>query len=60
LVSWCAYQIPEIALKASLTYRAKIKHEMNAYEHFKSAGLFNGLNALIMRNRNHHTSIHQS
>ena len=34
-VGWLAgvaYQIPEIALKTSLTYRAKIKHEMNAYE----------------------------
>lgn len=33
-----AYQIPEIALKTSLTYRAKIKHEMNAYENHGIAG----------------------
>lgn len=41
-VGWLAgiaYQIPEIALKASLTYRAKIKHEMNAYEKHGSAGM---------------------
>jgi long-chain fatty acid transport protein len=41
-VGWLAgvaYQIPEIALKASLTYRAKIKHEMNAYEKHGIAGM---------------------
>lgn len=41
-VGWLAgvaYQIPEIALKASLTYRAKIKHEMNAYEKHGAAGM---------------------
>ncbi|ENW95449.1 OmpP1/FadL family transporter [Acinetobacter sp. NIPH 298] len=41
-VGWLAgvaYQIPEIALKASLTYRAKIKHEMNAYEKHNAAGM---------------------
>ncbi|TCB67120.1 OmpP1/FadL family transporter [Acinetobacter sp. ANC 4178] len=41
-VGWLAgvaYQIPEIALKASVTYRAEIKHKMNAYEHFGLAGL---------------------
>ena len=41
-VSWLAgvaYQMPEIALKASLTYRAKIKHEMNAYEKHGAAGM---------------------
>ncbi len=27
-----AYQIPEIALKASVTYRSEIKHEMTTYE----------------------------
>ena len=40
-VGWLAgfaYQIPEIALKASVTYRAEIKHKMNAYEHFGLAG----------------------
>ena len=40
-VGWLAgvaYQIPEIALKASVTYRAEIKHKMNAYEHFGAAG----------------------
>ncbi|MCH7390512.1 OmpP1/FadL family transporter [Acinetobacter dispersus] len=41
-VGWLAgvaYQMPEIALKASLTYRAKIKHEMNAYEKHGIAGM---------------------
>ncbi|QUY35999.1 OmpP1/FadL family transporter [Acinetobacter junii] len=41
-VGWlagAAYQIPEIALKASITYRAKIKHEMNAYENHGIAGM---------------------
>lgn len=41
-VGWLAgvaYQIPEIALKASVTYRAKIKHEMNAYEKHGIAGM---------------------
>ncbi|MFM6906001.1 MAG: transporter, partial [Acinetobacter tjernbergiae] len=41
-VGWLAgiaYQIPEIALKTSLTYRAKIKHEMNAYEKHGAAGM---------------------
>ena len=41
-VGWlagAAYQIPEIALKASVTYRAKIKHEMNAYEKHGIAGM---------------------
>lgn len=36
-VGWLAgvaYQIPEIALKASVTYRAEITHKMNAYENF--------------------------
>ena len=40
-VGWLAgvaYQIPEIALKASVTYRAEIKHKMNAYENFGAAG----------------------
>ncbi|MFG0588742.1 OmpP1/FadL family transporter [Acinetobacter sp. YQ_14] len=40
-VGWLAgiaYQIPEIALKTSLTYRAKIKHEMNAYENHGITG----------------------
>ena len=45
-----AYQIPEIALKASATYRSKIKHSAETTEHFKSAGLFNGLNALPNEN----------
>ena len=38
-VGWLAgvaYQIPEIALKASVTYRAEIEHKMNAYENFGS------------------------
>ncbi|MDY6529476.1 OmpP1/FadL family transporter [Acinetobacter faecalis] len=29
-----AYQIPEIALKTSLTYRSEIKHELTAHESF--------------------------
>ncbi|GAA5187755.1 long-chain fatty acid transporter [Acinetobacter kookii] len=34
-----AYQIPEIALKASVTYRSEIKHKINAYERFNAAGM---------------------
>lgn len=40
-VGWLAgiaYQIPEIALKASVTYRSEIEHEMNASENFGAAG----------------------
>lgn len=40
-VGWLAgvaYQIPEIALKASVTYRAEIEHKMNASENFGAAG----------------------
>ena len=40
-VGWLAgvaYQIPEIALKASVTYRSEIKHKMNASENFGAAG----------------------
>ncbi|MEG0031443.1 OmpP1/FadL family transporter [Acinetobacter sp.] len=33
-----AYQIPEIALKASVTYRSEIEHKMNASENFGAAG----------------------
>ena len=36
-VGWLAgvaYQIPEISLKASVTYRAEIEHKMNASENF--------------------------
>ena len=51
-VGWLAgvaYQIPEIALKTSLTYRTKIKHEMNAYEKHAIAGLTGnaGFDALL-------------
>ena len=51
-VGWLAgvaYQIPEIALKTSLTYRAKIKHEMNAHEKHAIAGLTGnaGFDALL-------------
>ncbi|WP_436861486.1 OmpP1/FadL family transporter [Acinetobacter haemolyticus] len=51
-VGWLAgvaYQIPEIALKASVTYRAKIKHEMNAYEKHGVAGMTGntGFDALL-------------
>ncbi|MCH7310428.1 MAG: transporter [Acinetobacter sp.] len=41
-----AYQIPEIALKASVTYRSEIKHSTDAKESFSSLGLFAGLNAI--------------
>ena len=40
-VGWLAgvaYQIPEIALKASVTYRSEIEHEMTAYENFGAIG----------------------
>jgi long-chain fatty acid transport protein len=39
-----AYQIPEIALKTSVTYRSEVEHESNTKESFKT-GLFAGLNA---------------
>lgn len=41
-----AYQIPEIALKASVTYRSEIKHSTDTKESFSSLGLFAGLNAI--------------
>nr|WP_298891293.1 transporter [uncultured Acinetobacter sp.] len=41
-----AFQIPDIALKASVTYRSEIEHSVNAKESFNSAGLFAGLNAV--------------
>ena len=41
-----AYQIPEIALKASVTYRSEIKHSTDPKESFSSLGLFAGLNAI--------------
>ncbi|RTE47371.1 transporter [Acinetobacter junii] len=41
-----AYQIPEIALKASVTYRSEIKHSTDAKESFSSLGLFADLNAI--------------
>lgn len=31
-IAGLAYQIPEIALKASLTYRSEVKHELQATE----------------------------
>ncbi|WP_180103060.1 OmpP1/FadL family transporter [Acinetobacter sp. YH12126] len=43
-----AYQIPEIALKASLTYRSEIEHEVNATESFQSIDNFTGLSAPIL------------
>ena len=50
-VGWLAgiaYQIPEIALKASVTYRAEIEHKMNASENFGSAAIpTNPLNPVI-------------
>ena len=43
-----AYQIPEIALKASVTYRAEIEHKMNANENFGSTAIENNpLNPVI-------------
>ena len=47
-VGWlagAAFQIPDIALKASVTYRSEIEHSVNVKESFNSAGLFAGLNA---------------
>lgn len=44
-VGWLAgvaYQIPEIALKASVTYRSEIEHKMNASEHFGAEGYLTG------------------
>ena len=40
-----AFQIPDIALKASVTYRSEIEHSVNVKESFNSAGLLAGLNA---------------
>ena len=39
-----AYQIPEIALKASLTYRSEIEHELNSIE------TMNGLDPFLVTN----------
>jgi len=47
-VGWLAgfaYQIPDIALKASLTYRSEIDHDVKTTETFNT-GLFAGFNAL--------------
>ena len=47
-VGWlagAAFQIPDIALKASVTYRSEIEHSVNVKESFNSAGLLAGLNA---------------
>lgn len=47
-VGWLAgfaYQIPDIALKASLTYRSEIDHDAKTTETFNT-GLFAGFNAL--------------
>lgn len=44
-VGWLAgvaYQIPEIALKASVTYRSEIDHKMTADENFGAAGFITG------------------
>ncbi|MCS3528504.1 OmpP1/FadL family transporter [Acinetobacter johnsonii] len=44
-VGWLAgvaYQIPEIALKASVTYRSEIEHKMTADENFGAAGFITG------------------
>ena len=40
-----AFQIPDIALKAAVTYRSEIEHSVNVKESFNSAGLLAGLNA---------------
>ncbi|ENV75842.1 OmpP1/FadL family transporter [Acinetobacter ursingii] len=48
-VGWLAgvaFQLPEIALKTSLTYRSEIEHSVNARETFNSAGSFGALNFL--------------
>ena len=41
-----AYQIPEIALKASVTYRSEIYYDAATTETFAAPSLFAGLNAL--------------
>lgn len=41
-----AYQIPEIALKASVTYRSEIDHDAATTETFAAPSAFAGLNAL--------------
>ncbi len=67
-VGWLAgvaYQIPEIALKASITYRSKIDHDVNIKEPFPNlAGALslldpaNGANiAHSIQNRNEETTI---
>ncbi|MDK1685048.1 OmpP1/FadL family transporter [Acinetobacter terrestris] len=38
-----AYEIPEIALKASLTYRSEIDHKAETYEEFQVAGKYAAL-----------------
>jgi long-chain fatty acid transport protein len=43
-----AYQIPEIALKASLTYRSEIDHDVEATESFQSIDNFTGLAAPVL------------
>lgn len=41
-----AYQIPDIALKASVTYRSEIDHSTQMNETFNAPSLFAGLNAV--------------
>ena len=41
-----AYQIPDIALKASVTYRSEIDHSTHLNETFNAPSLFAGLNAV--------------
>ena len=41
-----AFQIPEIALKTSLTYRSEVEHSVDARETFNPAGSFGVLNLL--------------
>jgi long-chain fatty acid transport protein len=45
-----AYQIPDIALKASLTYRSEIDHDAQTTEGFGATSLFTPLNVLPSSN----------
>ena len=49
---WAAgfsYQIPEIALKTSLTYRSKIKHDLDSDESFGSTSVQNQMIGTLMQ-----------
>ena len=52
-VGWLAgfaYQIPEIALKASLTYRSEINHDVAADEEFNSISNFTAISDIMLKN----------